>query len=888
MFPLLDPDLRVGFFLGTSSFHEGPLIDPFSIRGVSCFDIDESGKMAEKKKRKKRTTAQKMLNAFWSGIGFVCMTALGLLVATSRYAWRLVRLLFQKIQTMRSPPGSATRSTANKPPVAKVGRRPQTPVAPLQKPARPQPTSQPVATLSGPGRWIGSNKSIVVHGITISGGLLYAGSTLKTAMGSEDPCLIDPTQPIAFRSSPVKIDGYWPSYAGIPPQARRTYLEWLASGRKDPNIDMGYVFLYFYGLERRAIFDAALDSSVMGDYPMLAAELTRLLSIYEHKSPSFKKYARQLLDWVTFTHEQKLYASTNLAKIEDSLMKIKFAMGQASIDAASVPSKLVLAWIKNDRTLFPLRTPATRCGPQFDAIFETRYREKFGSGLILIPNKTRLKFIYSPASSGFSQAADIAMSFKTIPDVTVSGKIAEAIKAIVEDATQSLEPFSRYLARNPQGTRDFEGLILLPPYLWPTTLRQTLHGLKRSVLKAPLAMTCLELMNTLGADSTLNKEKSKALGDALSVLGIGMEPDVCTTPKLPRPDETIVLFDLATTPDPNRETANYKACLLTVQLASAVAGADGEFSKDDFFHLNKQLQSWSHLPENHRARLSAQLRIRRTTPIKLQTIAKQLQALPHDSKTVIIAFMATLIQSGGGIKASEVRFMQKVHIALGIDANDYLAEHQSILNADNTKKKSVAKITIVSPEKPVFALDPLKIAALQSETSTVDALLQGIFSPEEDAQPMVSPRIESENINKPLVVRLDAARIAALQEDTDKVGSLLAGIFMDDERDESHDVTGEINTTPQEAGPVKTDEAAVLPVIMPGLDTTHDAFARCLLGRTQWSRQELQDVANDMKLMLDGALERLNDAAFDAYDAPFTEGDDPIEINLDIREKLSL
>jgi hypothetical protein len=38
--------------------------------------------------------------------------------------------------------------------------------------------------------------------------------------------------------------------------------------------------------------------------------------------------------------------------------------------------------------------------------------------------------------------------------------------------------------------------------------------------------------------------------------------------------------------------------------------------------------------------------------------------------------------------------------------------------------------------------------------------------------------------------------------------------------------------------------------------------------------------------MLEGALLSINEAAFDANDSPFTEGDDPIEVNAEILEKL--
>ena len=43
-----------------------------------------------------------------------------------------------------------------------------------------------------------------------------------------------------------------------------------------------------------------------------------------------------------------------------------------------------------------------------------------------------------------------------------------------------------------------------------------------------------------------------------------------------------------------------------------------------------------------------------------------------------------------------------------------------------------------------------------------------------------------------------------------------------------------------------------------------------------------------MELMLDGVLEQINDMAFERFDMPVTEGDDPIEINSDILEELAL
>ena len=172
--------------------------------------------------------------------------------------------------------------------------------------------------------------------------------------------------------------------------------------------------------------------------------------------------------------------------------------------------------------------------------------------------------------------------------------------------------------------------------------------------------------------------------------------------------------------------------------------------------------------------------------------------------------------------------------------------------------------------------------------------MEGIFSPESNESESLTVSTNTitptpEIIARPLV-QLSPERFAALQQNTTIVESVLAEIFLEDVDtvDVALEVAPDNTNSANETSVIANDETEthVFAPCLPGLDAPHDAFARFLLTRHQWSRDELQDVTNDLELMLDGALERLNDAAFDAYDAPFTEGDDAIEINPDIKEKL--
>lgn len=117
---------------------------------------------------------------------------------------------------------------------------------------------------------------------------------------------------------------------------------------------------------------------------------------------------------------------------------------------------------------------------------------------------------------------------------------------------------------------------------------------------------------------------------------------------------------------------------------------------------------------------------------------------------------------------------------------------------------------------------------------------------------------------------LDLARIAALQKDSQQVATLLGDIFQDE-------ASAEVALPPAIDG-----HGGLL-----GLDAMHAAFSRHLLTRPSWRRSELEPVAQDAGVMLDGALERLNEACFDAFDMPCTEGEDPIDINPDIIERLA-
>ena len=681
---------------------------------------------------------------------------------------------------------------------------------------------------------------MAVAGTLISGGLIYVGTSLKTPTGETDPCLIDPSRPVGTKGDFTEHQtGYWPSYSEVSGSARRAYLNWLADGRRDPKADIGFVFLFFYGLERRAIIDASKDENARADWTVIAAEIRRLLAIYGNTSNSFKGYASELLNWMALAeHPAKSYQLpvAEYPRTFELPLAIRLALGQAAVDGAAVPAHLALAWARLDPAV-NLRTPAIRCADEFAGLFKTKYAQAFSAGMVVPANRTKLKFVYRGASAGLRAYGELKLNFGDTPDVSALTAPQQKLQAIVDAATKDLEAYSRFLGRNPDGRTALEGLLQLPATLWPESAQKVLQGIKARMGSGTgsgmVVMSFQELLASLDAKAALTKEKTLALARALESLNIGIEPDVLAGAMLPKPEEKVVLFVVPPGEMTSRETPAYRAAIITLQLSSAVASADGGFGASEMGYLRRQVQSWTHLTPNHHRRLLAHLRLLMASPASLPALKKRIEPLEVAAREAIAAFMASVAQADGTVSAAEVRMLEMVYKALGVDS------------------------------KKVF--------------SAVHAAASGAAPAAASAGSGSGPTATG--------FKLSPARIAALQQDSEKVSALLASIFTEAEEVASaQQPTGE--PPPSEAELAESDQAAT-PAGILGLDESHTALARMLLSRPQWSRADLVDVAADLDLMLDGALERINEASFDIHDIPFTEGDDPIEVHAEVLEKIA-
>lgn len=672
------------------------------------------------------------------------------------------------------------------------------------------------------------------------GGWIYSGKNLAAASGrGVEPSLVDLSLPIdrAVHDCRERRLNYWPAYAAASPQARAAYLHWLTTGRQDPQADIGYVFLYFYGLERRVLHDAELSPMAKSEGPAIKQELERLYAIYQ-SNHSFQQYAGSLLDLLNFRSvADGLYEREPQPLINGRELSFghRIALAQCARDGKPLPASWAHTWFLSSPLSY-LRTAAIRSPNEFKKLYLWLYGEMFGNGIVLPQNQTLLKLERRPASPTFGGGNTThTLQFK-LPDVTVLTSPVKQLQEVADACDARLQAYSRIVAKNQAMANAFEAIVELPPMLWPPEMRKPIEQVRELVERAgkPLVLPFAKLHGWFPDWQLVNRQKLTALCRALGEAGLGMEPDLRFGGALPSNSSTVVLFADDKVSAQATASTRYSAAALMLHLATTVASADGKSAEEEKAVLKHQLEDSLQLTESERRRLHARLRLLLQEPPKLTGLKSRVDALDRAQREVIGDFLALVALADGHVTPGEIAAIERTYKLLGLDPKSvYSKVHVAATEPVTIKRRSGGDTEYAIPKPPAAAsrgdilLDPAKIANLQADSERVAAILSSIFA---QAVPAPEP---------------------------------------------------EVSATTLELETMQTHHAALM-----GLDDGDSALVRTLLTRAHWARAELDEMAIDRGLMLDGALERLNDAAFEKFDKALLEGTDPVDINPDVAHEL--
>ena len=355
--------------------------------------------------------------------------------------------------------------------------------------------------------------------------MVYVGRGPRTGSFNEpDNAFIDPSKNVASREGDYEGQGmdYWPNYSTIDARSRATYLDWLASGRDDTRYSVGYIFLYFYGLERRVF----VDKTNPQERADIVAEVRRLLEIYGDNH-SIRRYLGAFVDTTSLMDSsgepQPVFEHDGYEVPANVLL----ALGSMAARDVPLTADWLLSWfICSPET--KLRTPAKRAFAEFKAYFRHLFDQEYPDGLKIRTPKRRLKFQYHAASGNF--ATDMKEYLGDIPDVSSLSAPLRIAERVADTSADSLDKYSRYLGRNSDGQGTIEAHALLPEALWslfPCPEKEELRTWTTEQIEAGGLVPVEDVVERLeGArPDKIGKHQLIGVADALARLGVGMAPD---------------------------------------------------------------------------------------------------------------------------------------------------------------------------------------------------------------------------------------------------------------------------------------------------------------------------------------------------------------------------
>jgi uncharacterized tellurite resistance protein B-like protein len=679
--------------------------------------------------------------------------------------------------------------------------------------------------------------------------MIYVGSGLPPVshFGGAEPALIDPSLQVDTRSPDRACEkmSYWPSYSSIPADSRAAYLEWLAGGRRDPGVGIGHVFLFFYGLERRALHDAQADSAAAAEISVIEDEVARLLTIYG-SSGSFQNYAGAflgVLQGLSATQPAEIAVPSGpFFQGYEFPLSLRLGLGLLSLEGKPISAEWALAWYQSAPST-RIRTPQQRCPDEFRALFGIRYRERFGEGLVVKPAKRMIDHTYRPASASF--AGTVRLGFKNprlaagVPDVTTLQGPLSKITEVAEACVSDLEPFSRWVGRNPTLRSSPAAVALLPAELvaghgsddlaalW-SALEARLEG--EGLAEIP-GSELLERWRNAGS-SKLTRSDLVLFSQLLEKRGYGIEPDVRFGGPSLAPDRPCIIFRLPPG-SPSAPSAAYAAAATVLRLGVTVAGADEELDRSELEYLEAHLERALPMAVTEKVRLGAHLRWLMAELPSAAGLKKRLEVLARPQREEIARFLVSVATADGQVTPAEVTSLGKLYRLLDLDPQGVYGElHAQAIGT------------------PSPATEPVTVRP-RGES------IPGFAIPAPPRTPATS------------VVTLDMARVEEKLTQTAAVSALLQSVFVED--DES---------APKEAPETTADDSIA------GLDAQHSGFLRAIASRPTWSRSEVEDVAAKFGVLPDGALDTLNEAALNKCGDPLCEGEDPITIDPRVQKEL--
>jgi len=733
-------------------------------------------------------------------------------------------------------------------------------------PAHPAPSNREPVHVGPPARtlnWAGTGNTLLVHGWALPHPLVY---------WSEGQPREDETSCIELRlpvgrptDEPPGALGYWPRYGSMSPDQRANYLGWLAGGRTAVLQDIGYVFVYFYGLERRILVEG------QDLYPALC-EVVRLLEAYP-SSRSFQSYGRSLVAFALAKNGVENLSESWFEHLvqRPSLQHSPDGMALALAWLAQQECPLPAAWARHLAALDERSQQSVvidRVRTQFDELFAHKYAERFGDGFPLRCAKREHAYAYHPGSPSLLQHRDRTRFLAPVQVPNVQG-ITTQFKPLVEiwnECIEELRPLSRQIGKGISVTSRAAYEALPDPLRAATDHPDAArwqgvaarHRRETSVALVPVRD--LAALLDLATDAKLTAKQGQLLAQTAQYTGFAVEPDVRMTRRALAPEDRIALYREERSEIERSFGSPYPATALILELGLAMAAADGEIDAAETAHISQFIGGQFELTVAQDRRLQALLCLFREYPPSLSGVGARLQELlTAEQREGLATFLIGVAAANGIIDRAELGLLRKAARALGLEAGQLdglIAElvwtHDEPVEVQRGSGASPGEIIPArsasdAEHVPKIELNEALLRSIMQETQHVAQMLTAAMGEAEEIEDALAFQPAS---------RPEELAIPALE--------------------------GSLPNSSKPAPSPSEPEATGLSQELTGLDPRYHALVAELLTAENWSASDFQALVRRHGLFPTGTVEVVNEWAEEHLGDLLIEEGDPYYIQMDL------
>jgi len=602
-------------------------------------------------------------------------------------------------------------------------------------------------------KWFGNGQSINVQGFTIQNPLTY----LSNNNFPEASCIASTLKSEKPGSKDLTPLPYWPQYSALTPMQRGKYLSWMSRGRDDDLDEIGYAFIFFYGLERRAILDNQ-------DHDIILPEVQRLLARYP-LSGSFNSYLNHFIAYIVGSH---------LGGMNDSVIRTYFPAFDNLDDAST---NVVLSWhwsnnlpvhwdlcyslaknlARSPRTNIPRKAPGL-----LKLLFWKKFSDQFPEGIPFIPEYDQFQMDYHPASPSMLQYMGYAgkpglIEPLSLPIPRLGAPPYQTLMKIWTDCIEEIKPACNRLVKA-DGKITREVYCALPetlkekiPHpdqeLWNNFIssRQQEEGIVfvRVSDIAPLA--------GIGQRDTLTLTQSKSVTSMVRDFHWIVVPDQTISGASFKWNDPVAIIPF----DDNgvNVSEKFQSAALIFEIAYGIASSDGTVSEIEKNYLGNFISEQFSTSASENLCLKGLLKVLEEQPPNLTKIGKRLSKYMIPQQKIALAeFLGEIVLLDDKFVKSEQKAIKTVFKAMEMDPvvsdeliKKFLVGHvpDEPITVQKTGKSRRGEAIPPQVIKPEFSIDEEKLKRTMADTQAVQNILASVFEQErEEIEIEIEPEVK--------------------------------------------------------------------------------------------------------------------------------------------------